>query len=566
MTTVTIQQNVGGYTGTVDSFLREGRANNSYTTATEINVDGADSTNVKIQGLLSFSGIFGNGPGQIPLGSVITSATLTLSISDATKNPLSLYRMVQDWTALPSLTWNTMVGGVQTDGTEALSTPDLMLGALASGSQTISVLQSLQAWSAGAANNGWLLSSGGSDGFAFSSSEGGAAPILTVTYDAPTNPVPGLTLAQSGGSTVITEGGADDTFTVRLDTAPVADVTIAVTTSGPGDVGVVTTLLTFTAQNWQTAQTIALTAMNDTLVEGPENFTVTLTTSSSDPGYNGLSSTISVTVNDNDVVQPPLAPTVVATHNSSPYGAGDPSGIAYVPGLDLLFIADSEHDESPYNSQINLFATRLDGTFVDSFSMRSFTREPTGLAYNPLNGLLYISDDDADKLFFVNPLDPTTKVGEISLRSYGITDAEDPVIDPDTGHIFMLDGLTRSFVELTATGGLIQKTVLSSVIKDPEALAYDAANDVFYVAGGATRGTIFQLDHSGNILNTIDLLNSYPSPISGSKPKIKGLEYALSSDPNDGNKMSLYAVDYGADQKLDGRVFEIDLHDDFLFV
>lgn len=154
MTTVTIQQNVGGYTGTVDSFLREGRANNSYTTATEINVDGADSTNVKIQGLLSFSGIFGNGPGQIPLGSVITSATLTLSISDATKNPLSLYRMVQDWTALPSLTWNTMVGGVQTDGTEALSTPDLMLGALASGSQTISVLQSLQAWSAGAANNG----------------------------------------------------------------------------------------------------------------------------------------------------------------------------------------------------------------------------------------------------------------------------------------------------------------------------------------------------------------------------------------------------------------------------
>lgn len=566
MTTVTIQQNVGGYTGTLDTFIREGRPTNSYTTATEISVDGADSTNVRIQGLLSFSGLFGNGAGQIPLGSTITSATLTLSLSDGSKSPVSFYRMVQDWTTLPSLTWNGFGGGIQTDGVEALAAPDLMLGGLASGNQTISVLQSLQAWSAGAANNGWLISSGGSDGFAFSSSEGAFAPILTVTYDAPSGPTPGLTLVQSGGTTVITEGGADDTFSVRLDAAPVSDVTLTVTTTGPGDVGVVTATLTFTAQNWQTAQTVALTAVNDSLAEGPESFGITLTASSSDPGYNGMTSTLTVSVVDNDVVQPPLAPTVVAIDNSYVYGAADPSGIAYIPGLDLLFIADSEHDESPFYSQLNLFATRLDGTFVASYSMRSFTREPTGLAYNPFNGQLYVTDDDSDKIFIVNPADPTTKVGEINLKPYGITDAEDPVIDPVTGHIFMLDGLTRTFVELTSTGGLIQKTVLSTVIKDPEALAYDAAHDVFYIAGGATRGTIFQTDHSGNILNTINLLNDYPSAVSGSKPKIKGLEFAPSSDPNDGNTLSLYAVDYGADQKSDGRVFEIDLHDNFLFV
>lgn len=566
MTTVTIQQNVGGYTGTLDTFIREGRPTNSYTTATEISVDGADSTNVRIQGLLSFSGLFGNGPGQIPLGSTITSATLTLSLSDGSKSPVSFYRMVQDWTTLPSLTWNGFGSGIQTDGVEALAAPDLMLGGLASGNQTISVLQSLQAWSAGAANNGWLISSGGSDGFAFSSSEGAFAPILTVTYDAPSGPTPGLTLVQSGGTTVITEGGADDTFSVRLDAAPVSDVTLTVTTTGPGDVGVVTATLTFTAQNWQTAQTVALTAVNDSLADGPESFGITLTASSSDPGYNGMTSTLTVSVVDNDVVQPPLAPTVVAIDNSYVYGAADPSGIAYIPGLDLLFIADSEHDESPFYSQLNLFATRLDGTFVASYSMRSFTREPTGLAYNPFNGQLYVTDDDSDKIFIVNPADPTTKVGEINLKPYGITDAEDPVIDPVTGHIFMLDGLTRTFVELTSTGGLIQKTVLSTVIKDPEALAYDAAHDVFYIAGGATRGTIFQTDHSGNILNTINLLNDYPSAVSGSKPKIKGLEFAPSSDPNDGNTLSLYAVDYGADQKSDGRVFEIDLHDNFLFV
>jgi hypothetical protein len=42
------------------------------------------------------------------------------------------------------------------------------------------------------------------------------------------------------------------------------------------------------------------------------------------------------------------------------------------------------------------------------------------------------------------------------------------------------------------------------------------------------------------------------------------LELALSSDPNDGNHLSLYAVDYGLDQQNDGRVFEIDLGPDWL--
>ncbi|MDZ4135797.1 MAG: hypothetical protein U1D06_09430, partial [Paracoccaceae bacterium] len=115
------------------------------------------------------------------------------------------------------------------------------------------------------------------------------------------------------------------------------------------------------------------------------------------------------------------------------------------------------------------------------------------------------------------------------------------------------------------SGGFVQSTVLSSVIKDPEALAYDATNDVFYIAGGATRGTIFQTDRAGNIVDSFDFLNSYTNPITGTKPKIKGLELAPSSDPHDGNKMSLYAVDYGVDQKADGRVFEIDLYHDWLF-
>ena len=801
MTTVTIQQNVGGYTGTIDTYLREGKPTTQYTAAALVYADGADSSGVRIQGLLSFANIFGDGPGQIPLGSTITSATLTLMMSDGTSSPVSFYRMASDWTALSSLTWNSLGGGIQTDGTEALATADVSLSGLAGGLRTIDVAQSLQAWSGGAANYGWMLSSGGSDGFAFNSSEGAGAPILTVTYDAPVAPTPGLNVVQSGGSTAVTEGGAGDTLLISLRSGPTADVTITIWTAGAGDIGLVPIQMTFTALNWQTQQSVALSAINDAFFEGPEAFTVTITATSTDPGYNGLTADVpvtvtdndaapgldvvqsggstvvteggagdtllislrsaptsdvtitiwtagagdiglvpiqltftslnwqtaqsvafdaindilvegpevfagtvtaasadlgfnglsfgySVTVNDNDAAQglsvvqsggstgvteggagdtllialqsaptadvtitiwtagagdvgilptvltftalnwqtqqtvslsaindslvegpetfagtvtaastdagyngllfnysvtvtdndslpTVLNPAVVAVHDTTLYkagdpssvkGAGDPSGIAYVPGLDRLFIVDSEHDESPYNSPMNLFVTKTDGTYMGCFSLRAFTREPTGIAYNPLNGMLYITDDDARRIFIVDPNNPTVLVSSIDLAPYGITDAEDPKIDPVTGHIYMLNGAARRLIELTETGAFVSSTALGSAITDAEALAYDSVRDVFYVASGATRGKIFQVDHSGQILASFDLLNSYLNPLDGSKPKIKGLELAPSSDPNDGDRMSLYAVDYGRDQVLDGRMFEIDLYHGWLGV
>ncbi len=574
MTTVTIQQNVGGYTGTYDTYLRESRPTSQYGTAATVIADGVDSAGLKIQGLLEFSNIFGDGPGQIPLGSTITSATLTLTLSDGTTSPVQFYRMANNWAAVPSWTWDSFGGGIQTDGVEALAAADVSLSGLGTGTQNINVLQSLQAWSSGAANYGWLLNTAGSDGFIFSSSEGTAAPVLTVTYEPPVTAVPGLTVVESGGTTVVTEGGAGDALLIALKTAPTSDVTITLLTAGSDDIGMVPTVLTFTTANWMTQQSVALSAINDTLIEPTETYTVTVTASSADAGYNSLSSNVTVTVNDNDSLPTVLTPAVVAVHNTSLYtagdsskvpGCGDPSGIAYVPGLNRLFIVDSEHDESPYYSQKNLFVTTLDGTFIESISLRSFTKEPTGIAYNPLNGNLYITDDDQRKIFIVSALNPTVLLGSINVGAYGLTDAEDPTIDPVTGHIYLLDGYSRKLVELTETGAFVKSVVLPSAITDAEALAFDAVRDVFYIASGATKGKIFQTDHDGHILASFDI-NSYANPVTGSQPKIKGLVLAPSSDPNDGDRMSLYAVDYGKDQGLDGRFFEIDLYHGWLGV
>lgn len=566
MTTISFQQSANGYTGAYDTMVRESKAGTDYRASTSITVDTSDSSGKQIQGLVYFSSIFGDGPGQIPLNATITSATLTLNVSDSTKDSFSLHRMLFDWHAAPTWTWNSFAGGIQADGSEALAAADLTVPSLVTGgTHGFDVTSSLTAWMGGQQNYGWLIQAGGADGMGFNSSEGAIPPKLTVTYQLP---LAGLEVAETGGSTSVTEGGPGDSISVTLDSAPTSDVTISL--GGNPDVGLAPTALTFTHDNWNVAQSVAVSAVNDTLVEPVETTAITLTSSSADPSYNDLTKSVSVKVIDNDTAT--VSPTVVHQYDTtqwkvgdpSGYGCSDPSGLAYVPSLNVLLVADSEHEESPFFSPTNLFAMNLDGTQANAFSLTSYTKEPTGLAYDGQNGFVYVTDDDADKVFWFNPANPGTKVGEFSVKNLAITDGEDPAWDPVTGHLFMLDGVTERLFELTTAGQLVSVTPLptgTTGLNQPEAMAYDPVNDDFYIAGSATKGKIFQVDRDGDLLSTITVLEqtAYRNPDTGLKPKIKGLEFAPSSDPNDGHHMNLYVADYGTDQYADGRVFEVDL-------
>src|SRR5215213_46915 len=163
---------------------------------------------------------------------------------------------------------------------------------------------------------------------------------------------------------------------------------------------------------------------------------------------------------------PTITASVVQVHDTREYGSGDPSGLAYIPGQNALFIADSEHDESPYFSSTNLFAVGPDGTFIGSYSLTSFTSEPSGLGYNATNGYLYITDDDQQEVFWVNPAHPSVKIGQFDTSRYGLTDTEDPKFDPVTSHMFLLDGVARKLFEFTVQGSVVSSMALPSVMGD----------------------------------------------------------------------------------------------------
>jgi len=121
-----------------------------------------------------------------------------------------------------------------------------------------------------------------------------ASSTATTTLDLAT----GVTVSKS--TAAVTEGGATDSYTVVLDGQPTDDVVITISVTG-AKATVSPTTLTFTSVNYRDPQTVTVTAVDDSTVEGTHSDTVTHSASSLDLDYEGISiGELAVTITDND--------------------------------------------------------------------------------------------------------------------------------------------------------------------------------------------------------------------------------------------------------------------------
>jgi hypothetical protein len=125
-----------------------------------------------------------------------------------------------------------------------------------------------------------------------------------VTVTNTDNDVAGITVDPTAGL-VVSEFGDTDFFTIVLNTQPLANVTITLTSSDTTEGTVSPTSVTFTPTNWNTPQTVTITGVNDNIVDGNQLFTiVTNPAISADPAYNGINAAdVSVTNIDNETPQ-----------------------------------------------------------------------------------------------------------------------------------------------------------------------------------------------------------------------------------------------------------------------
>ncbi|MGY1810948.1 PKD domain-containing protein [Blastococcus sp. SYSU D00669] len=273
-----------------------------------------------------------------------------------------------------------------------------------------------------------------------------------------------------------------------------------------------------------------------------------------------------------------LTATLVAQHSTSSWGrpSPDPSGITYLPATNQLLIADGEVDEMPLYAGTNLFVSSLTGVQQSSFpggTSLPWSDEPTGIGYRPSNGYVYVSDDDADRIFQVVPGadgrygTPDDTVTSFSTRPQG-GDAEDVTIDMDVtnnGHLLVVDGVNKDVLDYgPGTNGrfdgippagddtVVVMDVGQYGAGDPEGIEYYPGRNTILVLDD-TSGRIYELNRQGALLNTISIAAASPR-------KAAGMTLAPAS--NGSGAQNLYIVDRGTDNdsnpdENDGRFYEM---------
>jgi hypothetical protein len=194
----TFRQGLNGYLGCRDTFITADQPAASFAAAQDLSVDGdygAGAGAQPAQALVRFDNLFGNTAGLVPPNAIILSAKLILrtsaGASDDSLDRVAIHRMIADWTG--ASTWNSLTGGVATDGIEALGAatfskhpdvPDVPA--------IFDVTADVEAWRTGVANRGWVLTPdtvGGTDGWLFKSLEFATdatfRPTLEIAYTLP---------------------------------------------------------------------------------------------------------------------------------------------------------------------------------------------------------------------------------------------------------------------------------------------------------------------------------------------------------------------------------------------
>ena len=128
--------------------------------------------------------------------------------------------------------------------------------------------------------------------------------IASVTANITDNDTPAIILNQSGGSTLVTESGTSDSYTISLATKPQAGNTVTISVGNDASVSVSPSTLTFTTADYNTPQTVTVSAVNDLIAQGTHTGTVThvvAAVGSPDPLYASLSiPDVVANVTDND--------------------------------------------------------------------------------------------------------------------------------------------------------------------------------------------------------------------------------------------------------------------------
>jgi Ca2+-binding RTX toxin-like protein len=256
--------------------------------------------------------------------------------------------------------------------------------------------------------------------------------------------------------------------------------------------------------------------------------------------------------------------------------APDSSGIAYRSDVDRLLVADSEVNEMPIFEGVNLWEISRQGTKqYDTGTTLEFSKEPTGIAYDRVGERVFISDDDAGRVFEVTAGSDDRfgtsddAVTSFSVRAFGNDDAEDVAYDSTSGDLFVAEGNVQEVWRVSAgpngrfdgvpptgddTVGHFDVGVYGSI--DVQGITYSPVRNSLFLADRMSNQVV-EVSKAGALIQTIDV-----TAIDMHRPA--GITLAPASDNSAGT--SIYIVARGRDNNTypnenDGAMYELSAPD-----
>lgn len=258
----------------------------------------------------------------------------------------------------------------------------------------------------------------------------------------------------------------------------------------------------------------------------------------------------------------------------------DPSGVDYFPSTGQLIIDDSEVDEMAVYAGANVYFSSLAGNLVSTCNTLAYSREPTGIAVNPANNHIFITDDDKKEIYEINlgpdnkyctSDDILTKASTVTLFGGTGGDPEDIAYGENT--LFIAGGADAEvwYFSLGPNGVLgggddgpvSHYDTLVMGFKDMEGIGYyPEAGTLFIVSTSSSDQYIGEVTVSGQ------LLRAYNVSFMGSAQNIRSDVGYLPSlaDPS---KKNIYIASRGIDNdsgvnpsptENDGKVWEISIN------
>jgi hypothetical protein len=305
----------------------------------------------------------------------------------------------------------------------------------------------------------------------------------------------GITVGTASGSTT-TELGGSVTFTIRLDSEPLAPVTISIGTSDSSEGSASPSTVQFNASDWFANKVVTITGVDDLVYDGDITYTVQIGAAvSADPLYNGINPADFTLVNiDNDPADTKFYvvndSTIDRTYEYDPSGnpvenytinSGNtaPRGIATTAAGSRFWVLDANR---------NVYIYDASGSFLGSWTLGTLpsTALVEGIGTNGTH--IWVVDRTTRRVYFYQNAASRLSGTQASSNSFplnaGNTNPKDMVFGSQGGQNMLwvvddgtgFDRVYRYIVSLTGTSSANTSWRISPENTSPTGIALDPSN------------------------------------------------------------------------------------------